>query len=144
ATFAHREPYLDSFRVVVGLLEDNRRMGSGVIYYVIEKREKFEESDDRADSNLAVMKMQRYHLDDEPFVHPLHSVRFDPDCPYEPLIKSFFACGRRNSSKGKDPSPQRSSPSRRASPTPQYSPLDHISRIGFPSSSPKMASLTQG
>ncbi|MED6115634.1 hypothetical protein PIB30_092577 [Stylosanthes scabra] len=54
ATFARREPCLDSFRVVVGLREDNRRvssrpvlgslgihhfMGSGVIYYEIEKRE---------------------------------------------------------------------------------------------------------
>ncbi|MED6127892.1 hypothetical protein PIB30_092421, partial [Stylosanthes scabra] len=70
-TFARREPYLDSFRVVVGLREDNRRMssrpaigilgmhhfmGSGVIYYEIEKRKKYEDSDDRADSDLAVVK----------------------------------------------------------------------------------------
>ncbi|MED6164742.1 hypothetical protein PIB30_093077 [Stylosanthes scabra] len=56
AIFARREPYLDSFRVFVGLREDNRRMRSRVIYYEIEKREKYEDSDERADSDLAIVK----------------------------------------------------------------------------------------
>ncbi|MED6115318.1 hypothetical protein PIB30_089323 [Stylosanthes scabra] len=90
ATFARREPYLDSFRVVVGLRKDNRRMGSGVIYYEIEKREKYEDSDERADSDLAVVKTRRYHFDDEPFIHPLHSVQFDPDRLYELQLSHFW------------------------------------------------------
>ncbi|MED6148650.1 hypothetical protein PIB30_054972 [Stylosanthes scabra] len=34
-------------------------MGSGVIYYEIEKREKYEDSDEKADSDSAVVKMRR-------------------------------------------------------------------------------------
>ncbi|MED6138734.1 hypothetical protein PIB30_077247 [Stylosanthes scabra] len=74
-TFAHRELYLDSFRVVIGLREDNRCMGSGIIYYEIERRE-----------NLL----------------------------------------------------------RRASPTPQYSPLSPVIRNGSPSLPSKMVLPTQG
>ncbi|MED6198997.1 hypothetical protein PIB30_071858 [Stylosanthes scabra] len=84
ATFARREPYLDLFRVVIGLREHNLRMGSGIIYYEIEKCEKYEDSDKRADSDLVVVKTPR----------------------------------RRDSSKGRDPSSQRSGSSRRASPMP--------------------------
>ncbi|MED6140791.1 hypothetical protein PIB30_096880 [Stylosanthes scabra] len=56
-------------------------MGSGVIFYEYEKREKFEDHDKRADAELGTFKIRRYHFDNESFVHPLHSVRFDPDCP---------------------------------------------------------------
>ncbi|MED6151432.1 hypothetical protein PIB30_082427, partial [Stylosanthes scabra] len=70
-------------------------MGSGVIYYEIEKREKYEDPDERADSDLAVAKTRRYHFDDEPFIHPLHSVRFHPDRPYELPIESLLALRRR-------------------------------------------------
>ncbi|MED6140024.1 hypothetical protein PIB30_089277 [Stylosanthes scabra] len=138
-TFACREPCLDSFQVVVGLREDNRRvssrsalgnlrhasylMGSGIIYYEIEKREKYKDSDERADSDLAIVKTRRYHFDDESFIYPFHSVRFDPDCPYELPVKSLLALKRRDPSKKKDSTPQESSPSRKASPIPQYSPL---------------------
>ncbi|MED6196269.1 hypothetical protein PIB30_045918 [Stylosanthes scabra] len=94
-------------------------MGSGVIYYKIKKREKYEDSDERANEDLAIVKTQRYHFDDEPFIHPLHSVRFDPDRTYELPIESVLALRCRDPSRGKDPSPQRSGPSRRASSRPQ-------------------------
>ncbi|MED6197178.1 hypothetical protein PIB30_054236 [Stylosanthes scabra] len=96
-------------------------MGSGVIYYEIEKREKYKDSDERADADLAIVRTHRYHFDDEPFIHPLHSVRFDPNRPYELPVESLVALKRRSPSRGRDPSLQRSDPSRRASPTPQYS-----------------------
>ncbi|MED6199555.1 hypothetical protein PIB30_077050 [Stylosanthes scabra] len=134
ATIDHREPYLDSFRVVIG---------SGVIYYEIEKREKYEDSDERADSDLAVVKTQRYHFDDEPFIHPLHSVRFDPDCPYKFPIESLLALRRGDPSRGKDPTLRRSGPSTRASPIPPYSPLSPVSRLGSPPSLSKIIPLTQ-
>ncbi|MED6199559.1 hypothetical protein PIB30_077054 [Stylosanthes scabra] len=57
-------------------------MGSGIIYYEYGKREKFEDYDLRADAELGTFKIRRYHFDDESFVHPLHSVRFDPDRPW--------------------------------------------------------------
>ncbi|MED6177310.1 hypothetical protein PIB30_097069 [Stylosanthes scabra] len=60
---------------------DSFRMGSGVIYYEHEKRKKFEDYDLKADAELGTFKIRRYHFDDESFVHPLHSVRFDPDSP---------------------------------------------------------------
>ncbi|MED6120003.1 hypothetical protein PIB30_017026 [Stylosanthes scabra] len=56
-------------------------MGSGVIYYEYEKREKFEDYDMKADAELGTFKIRRYHFDNESFVHPLHSVWFDPDRP---------------------------------------------------------------
>ncbi|MED6223879.1 hypothetical protein PIB30_078420 [Stylosanthes scabra] len=58
-------------------------MGSGVICYEYEKREKFEDFDMKADAELGTFKIRRYHLDDEASVHPLRSVRIDPICPYE-------------------------------------------------------------
>ncbi|MED6149219.1 hypothetical protein PIB30_060373 [Stylosanthes scabra] len=58
-------------------------MGSGVIYYEYEKREKLEDYDLKADAKLGRFKIRRYHLDDEDSVHPLHSVKIDPDCPYK-------------------------------------------------------------
>ncbi|MED6225584.1 hypothetical protein PIB30_094979 [Stylosanthes scabra] len=48
ATFARREPCLDSFLI-----------GSGIIYYEIEKSEKYDDSDETADSDLAVVKTRR-------------------------------------------------------------------------------------
>ncbi|MED6175652.1 hypothetical protein PIB30_080415 [Stylosanthes scabra] len=60
-------------------------MGSGIIYYEIEKREKYEDSDESTDLELAVVRTRRYHSDDEPFIHPPHIIQFDPDRPYELL-----------------------------------------------------------
>ncbi|MED6205646.1 hypothetical protein PIB30_019585 [Stylosanthes scabra] len=54
-------------------------MGSGVIYYEYEKREMVEDYNMKADAELGTFKNRRYHLDDEAFVHPLRSVRLDPD-----------------------------------------------------------------
>ncbi|MED6223735.1 hypothetical protein PIB30_076985 [Stylosanthes scabra] len=45
----------------------------------------------KADAELETFKIRRYHFDDESFVHSLHSVRLDPDCPYEILIKALMA-----------------------------------------------------
>ncbi|MED6160117.1 hypothetical protein PIB30_048367 [Stylosanthes scabra] len=143
ATFARREPCLDSFRVVIGLRKDNRRMGSGVIYYEIEKREKYEDSGERANADLAIVKMRRYHFDDEPFIYLLHNYRFDPDRSYELPIKSLLALRRRDPSRGRDPSPQRSDPSRRVGSTSQYSLLRPVSQLGSPPSLSKMIPLTQ-
>ncbi|MED6222254.1 hypothetical protein PIB30_062522 [Stylosanthes scabra] len=70
-------------------------MGSGVIYYQYERREKFEDYDTKANAELGTFKI---------------SVRFDPDRPYEIL----------SSTKDKKSSTRRSSSSRR--PTPHYSP----------------------
>ncbi|MED6164689.1 hypothetical protein PIB30_092570 [Stylosanthes scabra] len=72
------------------------------------------------------------------------AVRFDPDRPYELPIESLFALRCRDPSRGKDPSTQRSGPSKRASLTPQYSPLSPMSRLGSPPSLSKKISLTQG
>ncbi|MED6128453.1 hypothetical protein PIB30_098064 [Stylosanthes scabra] len=70
-------------------------MGSGVIYYQYERREKFKDYDTKANAELATFKI---------------SVRFDPDRPNEIL----------SSTKDKKSSTRRSSSSRR--PTPHYSP----------------------
>ncbi|MED6126211.1 hypothetical protein PIB30_076136 [Stylosanthes scabra] len=65
------------------------------MYYEIEKREKYEDSDERADSDMAIVNTRRYHSDDEPFIHLLHSVRFNPDRPYELPIEQLWALFRR-------------------------------------------------
>ncbi|MED6223874.1 hypothetical protein PIB30_078393 [Stylosanthes scabra] len=86
-TFDSGEPYL-------GLILSNHRvreMGSGVIYYEYEKREKFEDYDMKADAELGTFKIRRYHFDNESFVHSLHSVRFDLDRPYEISIEALMA-----------------------------------------------------
>ncbi|MED6165122.1 hypothetical protein PIB30_096596 [Stylosanthes scabra] len=103
------------------------RIKSGIIYYEIEKREKYEDIDERVDLDLAIGKTQRYHFDDEPFIHSLHSIRFDLDRPYELLVESLLALRCRGPSEKKDPSPQEFGSSRRAIPTPQYSPLVPLS-----------------
>ncbi|MED6147697.1 hypothetical protein PIB30_046230 [Stylosanthes scabra] len=54
-------------------------MGSGVISYKDEKREKFDDFDMRADVELGTFKIRCYHFDAEAFVHPFHSVRVDHD-----------------------------------------------------------------
>ncbi|MED6195938.1 hypothetical protein PIB30_042551 [Stylosanthes scabra] len=95
-------------------------MGSGVIYYEYEKREKFEDYDLKADAELGTFKIRRYHFDDESFVHPLHSVRFDPDRPYEIPIEALMADKILSSSKDEKSSIERPHSSRR--PTPHYSP----------------------
>ncbi|MED6121010.1 hypothetical protein PIB30_025963 [Stylosanthes scabra] len=95
-------------------------MGSGVIYYEYEKREKFEDYDIQADAELGTFKIRRYHFGDESFVHPLHSVRFDPDRPYEIPIEALMADKILSASKDEKSSAERSRSSRR--PSPHYSP----------------------
>ncbi|MED6185775.1 hypothetical protein PIB30_060335 [Stylosanthes scabra] len=95
-------------------------MGSGVIYYEYEKREKFEDHDMRADAELGIFKIRRYHFDNESFVHPLHSVRFDPDRPYEIPIEALMADNIASASKSEESSAERRRSSRR--PSPHYSP----------------------
>ncbi|MED6108479.1 hypothetical protein PIB30_024355 [Stylosanthes scabra] len=95
-------------------------MGSGVIYYEYEKREKFEDYDMKADDELGTFKIRRYHFDDESFVHPLHSVRFDPDRPYEIPIEALMADKILSASKDEKSSTGRPRLSRH--PKPHYSP----------------------
>ncbi|MED6182459.1 hypothetical protein PIB30_028588 [Stylosanthes scabra] len=95
-------------------------MGSGVIYYEYEKREKFEDYDMKTDAELGTFKIRRYHFNDESFVHPLHSVRFDPDRPYEIPIEALMADKILSASKSKKSSAERQRSSRR--PSPHYSP----------------------
>ncbi|MED6174598.1 hypothetical protein PIB30_070540 [Stylosanthes scabra] len=95
-------------------------MGSGVIFYEYEKREKFEDHDMRADAELGTFKIRRYHFDNESFVHPLHSVRVDPDRPYEIPIEALMAGKIASASKSEESSAERRRSSRR--PSPHYSP----------------------
>ncbi|MED6131961.1 hypothetical protein PIB30_014862 [Stylosanthes scabra] len=95
-------------------------MGSGVIYYEYEKCEKFEDYDMKADADLGTFKIRRYHFDDESFVHPLHSVRFDPNRPYEIPIEALMADKIPSASKSEESSAERQRSSRR--PSPHYSP----------------------
>ncbi|MED6210966.1 hypothetical protein PIB30_069159 [Stylosanthes scabra] len=95
-------------------------MGSGVIFYEYEKREKFEDHDMRADAELGTFKIIRYHFDNESFVHPLHSVRFDPDRPYEIPIEALMADKIASASKSEESSAERRRSIRR--PSPHYSP----------------------
>ncbi|MED6120878.1 hypothetical protein PIB30_025032 [Stylosanthes scabra] len=95
-------------------------MGSGVIYYEYEKREKFEDHVMRADAELGTFKIRRYHSDNESFVHPLHSVQFDPDCSYEISIEALMADKIASASKSEESSAERRHSSRR--PSPRYSP----------------------
>ncbi|MED6182294.1 hypothetical protein PIB30_027264 [Stylosanthes scabra] len=48
----------------------------------------------KADAELGTFKIRRYHFNDESFVHHLHSVRFDPDRPYEIPIEALMAAQR--------------------------------------------------
>ncbi|MED6137507.1 hypothetical protein PIB30_065606 [Stylosanthes scabra] len=95
-------------------------MGSGMIYYEYEKREKFEDYDMKADAELGTFKIRRYHFDDESFIHPLHSVRFDPDRPYEIPIEALMADKILSASKDEKSSTERPRSSR--CPSPHYSP----------------------
>ncbi|MED6132584.1 hypothetical protein PIB30_020411 [Stylosanthes scabra] len=95
-------------------------MGSGVIYYEYDKREKFEDFDMKADAELGTFKIRRYHFDNKSFVHPLHNVRFDPDRPYEIPIEALMADKILSASKDEKSSTERSRSSRR--PSPHYSP----------------------
>ncbi|MED6140724.1 hypothetical protein PIB30_096242 [Stylosanthes scabra] len=103
-----------------GSRERELELGSGVIYYEYEKREKFEDYDMEAEAELGIFKIRRYHFDDESFVHPLHSVRFDPNRPYEIPIEALMADKILSSSKNEKSFTRRSRSSRR--PTPHYSP----------------------
>ncbi|MED6218744.1 hypothetical protein PIB30_029322 [Stylosanthes scabra] len=91
-----------------------------IIYYEYEKREKFEDYDMKVDAELGNFKIRHYHFDDESFVHPLHSVRFDPDHLYEIPIEVLMADKILSSSKDEKLSTKRPRSSRR--PTPHYSP----------------------
>ncbi|MED6150065.1 hypothetical protein PIB30_068593 [Stylosanthes scabra] len=95
-------------------------MGSGVIYYEYEKREKFEDYDMKVDAELGTFKIRRYHFDDESFVHPLNSVQFDPDRPYEISIEALMADKILSASKSERSSAERQRSFRR--PSPHYSP----------------------
>ncbi|MED6128526.1 hypothetical protein PIB30_098738 [Stylosanthes scabra] len=99
--------------------EQQSSMGSGIIYYEYAKREKFEDYDIKADAELGTFKIRRYHFDNESFVHPLHSVRFDPDRPYEIPIEALMANKILSASKDKKSSAERPRLSR--CPLPHYS-----------------------
>ncbi|MED6200284.1 hypothetical protein PIB30_083583 [Stylosanthes scabra] len=88
-------------------------MGNGVIYYEYEKHEKFEDYNMKADAELGTFKIRRYHFDDESFVHPLHSVRFNPNRPYEIPIEALMADKTLSSSKDEKSSTRSSHSSRR-------------------------------
>ncbi|MED6214910.1 hypothetical protein PIB30_108044 [Stylosanthes scabra] len=90
-------------------------MGSGVIYYKYEKREKFQDYDLKADAELGTFKIRHYHFDDD-------VSRFDPDRPYEVPIKAFMTDQPLSSSNKGKSSARGSHCSRRSSPTPHYSP----------------------
>ncbi|MED6144562.1 hypothetical protein PIB30_016834 [Stylosanthes scabra] len=87
-------------------------MGSGVIYYDYEKREKFEDHDMRADAELGTFKIRRYHFDSVSFAHNLHSVRFNPDHPYEIQIEALMADKIASASKSEESSAERRRSSR--------------------------------
>ncbi|MED6123236.1 hypothetical protein PIB30_047327 [Stylosanthes scabra] len=74
-----------------------------------------------ADVELGTFKIRCYHFDDESFVHPLHSVRFDP-VPYEIPIEALMADKILSSPNNGKTSKGRSRSSRR--PTPHYSPKE--------------------
>ncbi|MED6111412.1 hypothetical protein PIB30_052090 [Stylosanthes scabra] len=88
-------------------------MGSGVIYYEYEKRKKFKDYDMKADAELGTFKIRRYHFDDESFIHPLLSVWFDPDRPYEIPIEALMADKILSASKDEKSSTERPRSSRR-------------------------------
>ncbi|MED6157861.1 hypothetical protein PIB30_027390 [Stylosanthes scabra] len=124
-------------------------MENGVIYYEYEKREQFEDYDLKANAELGTFKISRYHFDDESFVHPFHSVIFDPDRPYEIPIEALMADKPLSSSEDGKSSTRRSRSSRR--PLPHYSPrrmsstqrvLSSSSTKGNSSSRSRVASKT--
>ncbi|MED6174049.1 hypothetical protein PIB30_065220 [Stylosanthes scabra] len=114
-------------------------MGSGVIFYEYEKCENYEDYDEKADTKLRTIEIKRYHFDDKYFVHYLHSVRFDPDRPYEIPIESLLVDQPLSSSSNGKSSTQGSHPSRRSSPTPRYLPRRSLSTHRVSSLSPANA-----
>ncbi|MED6218151.1 hypothetical protein PIB30_024333 [Stylosanthes scabra] len=95
-------------------------MGNGVIYYEYEKRETFKDHDMRADAELGTFTIRRYYFDNESFVHPLHSVRFDPDRPYEIPIEALMDDKIASAPKSEESSAEKRRSSRR--PSLHYSP----------------------
>ncbi|MED6184808.1 hypothetical protein PIB30_051022 [Stylosanthes scabra] len=93
-------------------------MGSRVVFSEFEKREKYEDEDEKPHAELGIVK----DTVDEFFVNPLHNIRFDPDRPYEIPIKSLLISQVLNSSGNGKSSAQCSHPSRRSIPTLCYSP----------------------
>ncbi|MED6187255.1 hypothetical protein PIB30_074703 [Stylosanthes scabra] len=115
-------------------------MESGVIYYEYEKREKYEDFDEKANADLGTIKISRYHFDDESFVHPLHSDRFDPDRSYEIPIESLLTNQPLSSSGNGKSSTRGSHPSRQSRPTLHYSPRRSLSTRRLSSSFPAITS----
>ncbi|MED6121604.1 hypothetical protein PIB30_031821 [Stylosanthes scabra] len=74
----------------------------------------------KADAELGTFKIRRYHFYYESFVLPLHSVRFDPDRPYEIPIEALMADKILSASKDEKSSTERSRSTR--PPTLHYSP----------------------
>ncbi|MED6209859.1 hypothetical protein PIB30_058751 [Stylosanthes scabra] len=120
-------------------------IGSDVIYYEFEKREKFAYYDLKVDSELGTFMIRRYHFDEESFVHPLQSARFDPDLPYEVPIEALIADQPLSSSGIGKSSTRGSHPSRHSSPTPHYSPrgLSLTQRVPSPSSTKEANSFSR-
>ncbi|MED6210607.1 hypothetical protein PIB30_065715 [Stylosanthes scabra] len=110
-------------------------MESGVIYYEYEKRKKFEDYDLKVDAELGTFKIRRHHFGGESFVHPLHSVRFDLDRPYEVPIEALMADQSLSSFGTGTSSTRGSHPARHLSPTLHYSPKGLSSTQRVPSSS---------
>ncbi|MED6176860.1 hypothetical protein PIB30_092389 [Stylosanthes scabra] len=118
AIFARKEPCLGFIPNSRRVREDNQRVSSrpalgtlGMHLNGLGEGRFEEEKEEEPRIERRRERMRRYHFDDEPFIHPLHSIRFDPDCPYELPIDSLLALRCRDLSKKKDPSPQESGPS---------------------------------
>ncbi|MED6211978.1 hypothetical protein PIB30_078687 [Stylosanthes scabra] len=94
----------------------------------------------KADPVLGNFKIRRYHFDNEYFVHPLHSIRFDLDRPYEVPIEALMADQPLSSSDKGRTSARGSHRPRRSSPTPHYSPRMSSSTRRVVSPSPIVAS----
>ncbi|MED6131912.1 hypothetical protein PIB30_014358 [Stylosanthes scabra] len=90
----------------------------------------------KADAELGTFKIRHYHFDDESFVHPLHSVRFDADRSYKILIEALMADKILSSSNDEKSSTERSRSFRR--------PMPHYSPRGMPSTQPVLALSVMG
>ncbi|MED6223911.1 hypothetical protein PIB30_078732 [Stylosanthes scabra] len=104
-------------------------MGSGVIYYEYEKHEKFKDYDMKADAELGTFKIRRYHFDNESFVHPLHSVRFNPDRPYEIPIEALKRYRRKRRKSPREA--KKNKEARRMDKRPKKSPTQRRPRAHF-------------
>ncbi|MED6137543.1 hypothetical protein PIB30_065911 [Stylosanthes scabra] len=117
-TFDSGEPYLGLILSNRRVREVNRRMSSWPAFRTRHASYLF------AHLIMCVYRIslliKRYHFDNESFVYPLHSVRFDPDRPYKIPIEALVADKILSTSKDEKPPAERSGSSRR--PSPHYSP----------------------